>query len=417
MTSRSRIWLFGMALTVSGFISTPNAQAFTDYDPQSGAWNGTRELIRIATEAEVDLHPVTTLDWENVQKGQGILVLYPQSNIGLADLSAFLDEGGRVAWLDDFGESGPFLDWFQFRREENIRGAIPRTPDLPELLLARPHAQHPLTAGVDMLVTNIPTALSHRSLTPYYVFAGTDQGLLLVGQIGRGRLVVGGDPSVVVNTMMRFPGNRRFARNLVDFLASHRGGRITMVTGDFRVRGFYRGRPNTGRARAAVNTLNDLVHQASVTLSMPAVMRPFAMSVAIIVATIMAAVMWGRRPSERYGPRGPEGSPAGLTERLSLFGVQSANFLFPAMVARRVLEQTLLRASGLKPPVDIRYVLERTATRLTDAQRAEVKSLLVELDALSEQADEGPRARLDGKRFLSLWKRIGAILAAVSVER
>lgn len=413
----SRILPRWMAFALSGFTMSTDALAFTDYDPQSGAWNGTRELIRIATEAEVDLHPVSTLDWDEVQRGQGILVLYPLNNIGLADLSSFLDDGGRVAWLDDFGESGPFLDWFQFRREATIRGAIPRTPDLPELLLARPHAQHPLTAGVDMLVTNVPTALSHRSLTPYYIFAGSNQGLLLVGQIGQGRLVVGGDPSVVINTMMRFPGNRRFSRNLVDFLASHRGGRITMVTGDFRVRGFYHGRARTGHTRDAVNKLNDMVHQLSQTLSLPTVMRPFAMTLALLVSVVMTVIMWGRRPSERYGPRGPEGSVAGLTERVGLFGSRKANFLFPAMVARKVLESSLLRASGLKAPVDIRYVLERTAARLSEAQRAEVKRLLVELDALGERADEGPKARLDAGRFLSLWKRIGAILAAVSVER
>lgn len=189
------------------------------------------------------------------------------------------------------------------------------------------------------------------------------------------------------------------------------------MTGDFRVRGFYHGRPRAGHTRDAVNKLNDMVHQVSVTLSLPSVMRPFAMTLALLVSVVMTAIMWGRRPSERYGPRGPEGSVAGLTERVALFGVRKANFLFPAMVARKVLEASLLRASGLKAPVDIRYVLERTATRLDGAQQAEVRALLVELDALSERADEGPRARLDAARFLSLWKRIGAILAAVSVER
>lgn len=94
MISMSRMSVIWMSVALWGFIFSHEAQAFTNYDPQSGAWNGTRELIRIATEAEVDLHPVSTLDWEEVQRGQGVLVLYPLNNIGLADLSSFLDNSG-----------------------------------------------------------------------------------------------------------------------------------------------------------------------------------------------------------------------------------------------------------------------------------------------------------------------------------
>jgi hypothetical protein len=394
-----------------------HALADDDYDPRSLDWNGTSEIIRTATDAHIDLRPERTLDWDNIQRGQALLVLYPRENLGVADLSAFLDDGGRVAWFDDFGASRSFYEWFQFRRETNVQG-IPRTPELPELLVARPRGAHALTEGVDVLLTNIPVALSHPRLTPVYDFAGGNQGFLLVGQIGSGKLVVGGDPSVVINSMMRFPGNRRFARNLLEFLGTGTRGRITMVWGNTRVRGIYRGRSRARTpAREAVNTLNDALTALSNTLSAPTVLRPFAMLLALGAACVMAAITWGRRPSERYGPRGPAGTAAGVAERVALYTTSTTNLLFPVMLARRYFEQSLLRAVGVRPPADVRAVLDRMKSRLTSAQRAEVQSLLVELDELASGADEGHAQRVTTTRFLSLWRRISAILTAIGSEK
>ncbi|MBI5516675.1 MAG: DUF4350 domain-containing protein [Deltaproteobacteria bacterium] len=409
---RGRKW-FGLAagLLLASLATPRRALGGTDYDPRSAAWNGTRELVRIAAAAGVELEPVRELDWSRIQPGQGLLVLYPQQSLGLADLSAFLDEGGRVAWLDDYGASGAFLEWFQFRRDEDLHAALPRSPDLPELLIARPRSPHPLTLGVDALVTNVPVALSHPRLTPYYEFAGSGQGFLLVGQIGRGKLVVGGDPSVLINTMMRFPGNRRFGQNLLEFLASNPRGRVTMVWGDARARGAWRGRPRSRTpAREAVRTLNDLATSAETSLAAPRVLTPLAFLGLSLLGALVAYLTWGRRPSERYGPRGPEGTAAGLTERLGLFGVHGANMLFPSLVARRLLERRLLSAVNLRPPTDLRVVLDRLGPRLPLGSRAEVQALLMELDALRAGADEGSVQRVGTRQFLSLWRRIGAIL-------
>jgi len=405
-----------MTALVLGF--TPSlAWAIPDYDPQSRSWSGTSELVRIAAEAEVELRPSTTLDWGQMPRGGALLVLHPRNSLGLADVSAFLDDGGRVAWLDDFGASEEFWRWFQFRSEP-VQEGVPRTPELPELLVARPRMVHPLTVGVDALVTNLPVALAHPRLRPVFDFEGRGQGLLLVGQIHAGKLVVAGDPSVLINTMMRFPGNRQFARNLLSFLAAAPGGRVTMVWGDVRVRGQWQGRTRARtRRREAVNTLNTAFRSLSDALAAPSVLRPFAALLALAVACIVAALAWGRRPSERYGPRGPVGATAGVTERVAIFSARGANLLLPALLARSLLEGALLRAVGVKPPTDVRAVLDRLSMRLGSTQRDDIRAVLTELDVVARGVEDGERARVSPKTFVAIWRRVSGVLRGIESTR
>ncbi len=419
MTLRSRWASLGWALCAWVGLSlwAPEVRAQTDYDPQSREWNGTSELARLASEAGVELAPTRRLDWDAVPQGSALLVLWPRRSVGLADLEAFLDDGGRVAWLDDQGASSEFYARFQFQREPVV-GGVARAADLPELLVARPRGPHPLSEGVDVLVTNLPVALSHRRLTPLFEFAGSNQGLVLVGQIGRGKLLVGGDPSVLLNTMMQFEGNRRFAQNLMRFLAGaegRRGQRVTLVWGDARVTGIYRGRAQArSRQRAAVNNLNEALRDLSALLGAPRALPPLGTAMVALAVAALAFTAWGRRPSERYGPRGPVGTTAGVTERVAIFSARGANLLLPALLSRTLLEGALLRAAGLTPPTDVRRVLTRAGERLTEPQRAEVRALLLELDALAVAAEEDRAARVDARRFLSLWRRINDILRTLA---
>jgi hypothetical protein len=394
-------------------VGTASAQA--DYDPRSTAWNGTSELLRMATEAGIECRPTRHLDWATLQPREAIVVLYPTRALGITDLSAFLEDGGKVAWFDDFGASDAFLEWFRFRRDPLVRG-VSRTPELPELLLVRPRSTHVLTEGVDVLVTNIPTALSHPGLTPVFDFVPSGdqapQGFLLVGQIGRGKLVVGGDPSIFLNTMMRFPGNRQFARNLLAFLAE--GRRVHLVWGDTHVAGVYRGRTRARTpVREAVNTLNDSLSALSRVLGVPSILRPLAVLVSLAGACLAGFMLWGRRPSERYGPRGPVGAVASAAERVALYTMGNVNFLVPTLRARNYFERSLLRAFGVRPPADVHTLLRRAGPRLGEAVVRDGVALLTELDALRDAASDPSPPTVRPERFLSLWRRIDAILRAL----
>lgn len=408
---RGAVALIAMVVVVLGIAS--NVQAH-DYDPQSSDWNGLQELIRVAQEAGVELHTAPVLDWQKIRRNDGLLIVYPRTTIDLGDVSAFLEDGGRLALLDDFGDAGPLLRWFQIHRSEEARGQS-RSPELPGLLLAWRQGEHPLAEGVDSLTTNEPAVVFHPRLSPVFALSEDPrQGIVLAGQVGRGRLVVGSDPSVLINTMMRFPGNRQFARNLLLYLAGGPGGRVHLVYSGFRVRGVYQSRtqPKTP-VRQLVRSVDDALALLSTLAGDVTAVRALALLLVLVSVLGLALKTWGTRPSDRFGPTGPAGVAASTAEKVDLFTRPRANMLYPALIAKRYFERSLLRAVGLRPPTDVGAVLAAARGRLDQAQQTALRNLLVELDALSAPPHEGGPSRLTVRRFLSLWRRIGAILTAL----
>ena len=83
-------------------------------------------------------------------------------------------------------------------------------------------------------------------------------------------------------------------------------------------------RPQSGkraqtRQREAVNTLNESLRALGEALSVPAALRPLSALLGAAVCAVLGLLTWGRRPSERYGPRGPVGAVAGLEFYKSLY--------------------------------------------------------------------------------------------------
>ncbi len=413
MTRRSHLGVILAALVVA-FLSAPRVVRATDYDVQSGEWNGLQELVRLAQRVDVDLRPSATLDWSTVRRGDGLLIVYPQSAVELADLSGFLEDGGRLALMDDFGRAGPLFRWFQVTRSESVAGARSRSTAVPGLYIATRRSEHPLAEGVDQLVTNEPVTLFHARLSPVFALTSDERsGVVLAGQVGRGRLVISGDPSVLINTMMRFGGNRQFARNLLLYLAGHPGGRVHLLHSTFATRGVYHGRHPQGPVREVVQSVNDALQRLARLAAEPLPARIFALLVATITALVFGFRIWGSRPSDRFGPTAPAGAVAGVAEKVAIFSDQGANLLYPSLIAKRHFERALLRAVGLRPPTDVGAVLARVQSKLDAAQQRELRALLVDLDALGTPAHEGGPSRIAARRFLSLWRRINAMLTTL----
>ena len=236
---------------------------------------------------------------------------------------------------------------------------------------------------------------------------------MLAGQVGHGRLVVGGDPSVLINTMMRFAGNRQFARNLLSYLAGRPGGRVWLVCSSFGVTGIYRGRHPQNSLTAALQNLDDVLGRLSTLAWTADIVRLLALLLAVAASAVLLRRTWGARPSDRFGPTGPSGAAAGVADKVAIFSVPGANLLYPTLIAKRHFERSLLRGVGLKPPTDIGAVLTKVRGRLSDEEQAELRALLLDLDQLATPAHEGGPSRVGRKRFLSLWRRINAILGAL----
>src|SRR5690606_14589953 len=85
---------------------------------------------------------------------------------------------------------------------------------------------------------------------------GSDVFVAVAGAVGdkppapQGRFLVVGDPSIVMNSMLRYAGNKAFARGLVRYAVENdswgtRGGRLFVASGAFEQKGSFGGEENT----------------------------------------------------------------------------------------------------------------------------------------------------------------------------
>ena len=225
---RALAWLGAALVTTWGSLAHAGP-----FDIADGSWQGCSELLDMAREAigSERVVPIADLDWTVMRPGDGLLLLHPATAPSAKSLSAFLQAGGRVAIVDDFGAGAEILS----------RWGIERTlaPTHPAEMLrhnaAFPIAEpatgdsgssgigiHPAVAGVRKLVTNHPTGLAHPKLPAVLRIRGDgepDTVIAYAGLVEQGRLFAMSDPSALINTMLRYPGNRSFAASLARYLA------------------------------------------------------------------------------------------------------------------------------------------------------------------------------------------------------
>jgi hypothetical protein len=92
----------------------------------------------------------------------------------------------------------------------------------PSLAIAEPASLHPVVTDVARIVTNHATGIRHPDLTPVLEVraeGGPSVLLAVAGAVSNGRLLAVGDSSVVMNSMLRYAGNKMFARNLLHYVA------------------------------------------------------------------------------------------------------------------------------------------------------------------------------------------------------
>ncbi len=231
------------------------------FEVGDGSWEGASDFFNLATErlGRDRVQIVATLDYSTLTPNDGVLVLHPEVELAFDEVTRFLRAGGRLAVVDDHGEGDVLLRRFAIRRVPLPARPALSLRDNPELAIATPtvevvagaeRGRHPVAARVDQVVTNHGTGLAHPELTPILEVQSADAGpvsFAVTGIIGsKGRLLAVGDPSVFINLMLRYPGNRAFAEGLVDYLVGAddwgpRGGRLFVLSNEFRQTGRYGG--------------------------------------------------------------------------------------------------------------------------------------------------------------------------------
>ena len=223
------------------------------FDPAGRDWEGYADFVKLLRDEVGGSRVVVTnqIDWNAVHANDALLLVYPDHSVDSSSVGAFVRAGGRLALLDDFGAGDDLLGSFGIQRVPLPARPALALRDNPDLPIADPGPNPtPLTQGVDRVVTNHASGLRQPLLnTVLRVRAadGSEVPLALSASSGDGRLVAVGDPSIVINSMLRYAGNREFAKNLAHYLTDGRdAGPVHVVVRSFTETGAYRGAGGPG---------------------------------------------------------------------------------------------------------------------------------------------------------------------------
>ncbi len=425
------------SLWLAGGLTLGARPAHAAFEVSDTSWEGGSELFELAKKrlGRERLEIAATLDYSKLTAKDGVVILHPLATLDYAELSAFLRAGGRVALLDDHGSGDAFLARFQI-----FRVRAPLTPEKtlranPNLALAEPAVQlvagqeqnrHPITQSVETVVTNHPTALTHPSLTPVLSIAARgepDATLAVTGIIAnRGRLFAMGDPSAFINLMLRYPGNRKFAEGLLNYLVEpdswgERGGKLYFVANDFGQRGQFgdRGGALANFGQALTDTLEE-VHDHGLPDPLPLVLGG-AGCLGILAWALLNAARPRPRVTPRYVTAEPlvaQGGPSGRVAVLSAPSTDAALGLSELRgAALELLGERLSLGRGPTAKLVIAEIERRQL--LSDEARRDLELTFSELRQIEDRIVKKQRSLIPAARLEALRKKVMA--AVLEIEQ
>jgi len=430
--------LLGLSL---GLLLTTSARAAA-FEFNDSGWEGTSELLSLARArlgpSRVEI--LSVLDWERLKPGDGLLILHPTVDLEYDQASAFLRAGGRIAVLDDYGKSPPFLQRFQIRRisaplrparalrqNQSLAIAVPAT----QIVAGQEQGRHPVVAQVKQLVTNHPAALTHPNLTPVLEIPaiGEPNATLAVTGIivNRGRLFAMADPSATINLMLRYPGNRAFAEGLVDYLVEDdtwgtRGGRLYLVANDFRQRNTYGGGSTLVQdVEEQLEGIRDVIASMHDD-GLPDILAVLFAALAGIGAlgwTVGASVRVYRRHAPRYAAAQPLVAQGGVAGRAAVLAAPTTHRALALLELKSALEEGLAHRLNLAPgaglPALARALHEQG--RLSKKSSEELGRIMSELGRAEMAVASSRPLKVTAESVERMRRRVLAILSEVDSPR
>ena len=368
------IWLTRIGLLL--FLITASGPVFAEaFQFNDDSWEGTREFLNIARAklGKNRVKIVATLDWEKLKPSDGLVVIHPKANLEHDQATAFMRAGGRVAVLDDFGRGADFLDRFGIKRinaptrpRQALRGNPNYAVAVPSVqtVAGQEQGRHPVVSGVQHLVTNHPSGLTHPSLTPVLEIPALGEPnttLAVTGVIAnRGRLFVMGDPSAVINLMLRYPGNRKFSEGLINYLVEpdtwgKRGGDLYLLSGNFSQQGRFGGEEHLldeleSFGRDFWETVADF-HDDGVPREVAFLLGALCLLIAGL-STLFTAARPYRGSKPRYAAEQPLLMQAGAAGRAALLAADTTHPALAALELKSALEETVAEKLGLESTPD-----------------------------------------------------------------
>lgn len=330
------------------------------------------------------------LDWESLTAADAVLVVHPTARLQFGEASAFLSAGGRLAIVDDFGKADQLLSRFHIRRALAPTNPAESVGNNPRLPIARPFAlegdaaggrvlRHPIVADVDQVATNHPSALEtdpEVELTPVLTLRdrqGEEALFAVIGVIGNaqacgldtgspenprarcGRLFAMADPSVFINLMMEFEGNRELARGMLQYLLEddswgQRRGKLFILANDFQQSGQFGGQADLQRRlESTLGSLQQLLDRVR------ADGLPTQLAAALAALSALVTALWVLRSSgkvyERQTPRFARDQPlvaqGGVAGRIAVLSAPSTHNALVVLELKAAAEEVLRQALRL----------------------------------------------------------------------
>jgi hypothetical protein len=378
LVRRTRASVANLAAILVVLLIVTRADA-APFDLAGNDWEGCAELVRLARSELGSPRVVATasIDFHELKPDDGLLLLYPEKGLDVDELSKFMRAGGRVVMLDDFGRGDSLLKHFGMERVASPRKPAEFLRRNPQLALAEPASAHPVVSDVSRVVTNHPTGLSHPDLSPVLKIRGNGEPDVIVavaGAVGQGRLLAVGDPSIVMNSMLRYGGNKSFARGLVRYSVDHdswgkRGGKLYIASGGFEQKGSYGDEDDSWGdwKRALADALEALRHDG----------LPSWIAYALAIALGLGLVVWvGSRAGRLHKPvtprfvrKTPAVAQGGVAGHAAVIAAPQTSRVLAILELKSALEEQLTSMLGLsRVPGQTELMSEVTNQRLLDTE-------------------------------------------------
>jgi len=206
------------------------AADLVDYRVENTEWNGLSSAALVARELGVALVQSRDVDLDVLGPHDVLLLIHPEGDLPVDALVRFVAEGGRLIVADDFGTSGALVASFGLVHLASAGASTSVFMNNLNLPIFQPLGRHPLSDGVNALITNHPTSLRGDG-SPVFAYA-SGEGLVYDMSLGDGRAIFLADPSVWINLMLPLGDNRQFFENVLAHACAETPCRVWVMSGD-----------------------------------------------------------------------------------------------------------------------------------------------------------------------------------------
>jgi hypothetical protein len=402
-------------------------------DPEGTDWEGLSELVRMA-QAELGASRVIVahdLDLGTLSPANALVLVHPTRDLDVDELNVFMEAGGRVVLLDDYGSGDALLGHFGVRRVPLPEHPAEMLRSNPALAVAHALGSHRAVRDVTRVATNHATGLVDQGLAHLLVVRGQDEPdvtLAIAGVVGRGRFLAVGDGSIAMNAMLRYPGNLAFALALVRYAgdtdaadaaapadrAGTAPGKVYLLANDFVLSGGYGRTPPLRRAvRLIRDAFESLRHGVPPTA---AYVGSLAVALAIVAWTGLRAGRTHRPTLPRFVRQVPLVAQGGVAGHAAVLGAPGTSRVLVMLELKSALEEAVATKLGLDRVTSTADLVARARAGGWLGQ-ADARALEEELTRLARFEAQHLRSGGGGGAALAVSARVPAADIAAAAAR